>query len=94
MAEEMRGHPDTQSQVMARGENTSNFTFLRGQAGIYALGAVAAKFRNDPTRRDFFLQHFNRVSGSSPPALPMSSSSATMFVNHSCIPTWMTICWT
>ncbi|XP_073396753.1 lanC-like protein GCL2 isoform X3 [Physcomitrium patens] len=37
-----------------------NVTFLRGQAGIYAMGAVAAKIGDDKTRRDFFLDHFKR----------------------------------
>lgn len=39
-----------------------NVTFLCGQPGIYALGAVAAKLRNDPLRRDFYLSLFNKVS--------------------------------
>ncbi|XP_073396751.1 lanC-like protein GCL2 isoform X2 [Physcomitrium patens] len=40
-----------------------NVTFLRGQAGIYAMGAVAAKIGDDKTRRDFFLDHFKRIGG-------------------------------
>lgn len=39
-----------------------NVTFLCGQPGIYALGAVVAKLRNDPLRRDFYLSLFNKVS--------------------------------
>lgn len=38
-----------------------NVTFLCGQPGIYALGAVAAKLKNDPLRRDFYLNLFNKV---------------------------------
>ncbi|KAH9559155.1 hypothetical protein CY35_06G044100 [Sphagnum magellanicum] len=39
-----------------------NVTFLRGQPGIYALGAAAAKCRHNEKRLNFFLNLFDKVA--------------------------------
>jgi hypothetical protein len=43
-------------------QGARNVTFLRGQPGIYALGAAAAKCRHDEKRLNFFLNLFDKVS--------------------------------
>ncbi|ONK74122.1 uncharacterized protein A4U43_C03F3000 [Asparagus officinalis] len=54
--------------VVARNCNR-DLTFLCGRAGVYALGAVVANYRDDQARRDLFLDLF--FEAASDPALPV-----------------------